>query len=97
MPLSDSFGTTKHRVLALLYSVPFDILLLYGVLWGNLPRTAKVFVVVPAIYLSMVHALTVGSLRYRIPVEPILASLAARAAGAWMGIGQSCRRPPSPA
>jgi 4-amino-4-deoxy-L-arabinose transferase-like glycosyltransferase len=95
MPLSENFGTTKHRVLALLYSVPFDILLLFGLLRGNLPRTAKVFLVVPAIYLSMVHALTVGSLRYRIPVEPVLAILAASAVVALMGVGEPGRRPRS--
>jgi hypothetical protein len=37
----------------------------------------KLFLLVPAIYLTLSHALTVGSLRYRLAAEPMLAVIAA--------------------
>ena len=45
-----------------------------------LPRSAKVFLLVPAVYLTLAHAVSVGSLRYRLPAEPALAVLAASGA-----------------
>jgi hypothetical protein len=43
----------------------------------------------PAVYFTLVHAVSVGSLRYRVPVEPQLAILAA--AGAAVVFGRSKR------
>jgi hypothetical protein len=42
-------------------------------------RSAKVFLLIPAIYFTAVHMASVGSLRYRIPVEPPMAVIAALA------------------
>jgi len=84
IPLSSEYGKPGLRLIALAYSAPFDILVLAGLIWGNVPRSAKVYLVAPAIYLSVVHALTVGSLRYRIPAEPALAVIAA-------GVSSVCR------
>jgi hypothetical protein len=36
-----------------------------------------VLLLIPAIYFTLVHAMSIGSLRYRVPVEPELAVLAA--------------------
>jgi hypothetical protein len=77
MPLSDQYSGKMYQLIGLCYSLPLDLLVLWGLASGNLSRGAKVLVLLPAIYLSGVHMLTVGSLRYRIPAEPPLALLAA--------------------
>jgi hypothetical protein len=77
IPLSSEYGQTRYRLVGLIYAVPLDILILSGLLWGDLTRAAKFFLLAPALYFSIVHALTVGSLRYRMPAEPPMAILAA--------------------
>jgi hypothetical protein len=77
VPLSNEYGRPAYRLIALTYSLPLDVWIILGLSWGTLPRTAKVFLFAPAIYFSIVHALTVGSLRYRVPAEPPMAIVAA--------------------
>jgi len=78
VPLSAQYRTPANLAIALLYSLPLDLLAIYGVLTSAaLPRAAKGFLLAPVIYFTLVHALSVGSLRYRVPVEPALAVLAA--------------------
>lgn len=79
MPLSSEYGSTRNRVIALAYTLPFDAFVLIGLIWGDMSRTVKLFLLAPAVYFSIVHALTVGSLRYRIPAEPPMAVIAAAA------------------
>jgi hypothetical protein len=57
--------------------VPFDMLVILGLCCGRLPWPVKVFLLVPAIYLTAIHAVSVGSLRYRLPAEGPMALLAA--------------------
>jgi hypothetical protein len=89
VPLSAEYGGRKYWVIGLLYSVPLDLLVLVGLWRGRLGRAAKAFLLLPAIYFTIVHALSVGSLRYRVPAEPPLAVIAASAlaAGGRTGIG----------
>jgi hypothetical protein len=77
VPLSQAFGRPSLRVIALAYSLPFDVLVVIGLFRGGLPRSAKMFLLTPALYFTIIHALTVGSLRYRVPAEPLLAVLIA--------------------
>ncbi|HWE04701.1 MAG TPA: hypothetical protein VG326_20005 [Tepidisphaeraceae bacterium] len=77
VPLSAQFGGSVYRTALLCYSAPFDLLVLWGLWKGSPSRSTKTFLLLPAIYLTVVHALTVGSLRYRVPAEPALAVLAA--------------------
>jgi hypothetical protein len=80
LPLSNQFGGKGLYVaVALAYSLPLDLLVLVGLGRRRLSRPAKVFVLIPAIYFTVIHALSVGSLRYRIPAEPPLTILAASA------------------
>ncbi|MCC7351557.1 MAG: glycosyltransferase family 39 protein [Phycisphaerales bacterium] len=77
LPLSKQFGgNSLYVAAALCYSIPFDLLVLIGLGSKSLRRSAKVFVLIPAIYFTVVHAMSVGSLRYRVPVEPPMAILA---------------------
>jgi hypothetical protein len=77
VPLSEQFGSAKYVVVGLAYTCPFFLLALIGLFEGSLPRSAKLFLLTPALYFTVVHALSVGSLRYRLPAEPPLAVLAA--------------------
>ena len=80
VPLSSEYGGKWFYVLVgLCYSAPFDILILLGLWKGDLSKTAKVLLLLPAIYFTGIHALSVGSLRYRIPIEPPMAVIA----GSW--------------
>jgi hypothetical protein len=90
VPLSSEYARPAYQWIALLYSVPFDILIVLGVLRGGMSRTAKFLLLTPALYFSIVHALTVGSLRYRMPAEPVLAVLAASPVVA--GAGRNWKR-----
>jgi 4-amino-4-deoxy-L-arabinose transferase-like glycosyltransferase len=76
VPLSDEYGSWKYRAVGLLYSLPLDLLVLAGLFSPGMNRAAKVFLLLPAIYFTAVHMLSVGSLRYRIPVEPPMAIVA---------------------
>ncbi len=75
-PLSEEYGKRSYVMIGLLFSVPFDLLVLIGVVRGGLPRQVVLWLALPAIYFTVVHALSVGSLRYRVPAEPPLAVLA---------------------
>jgi 4-amino-4-deoxy-L-arabinose transferase-like glycosyltransferase len=78
VPLSREYGGRKLYVLAgALFAIPLDLLVLLGLIARGLPWRAKVFLLLPAGYFTVVHGMTVGSLRYRMPMAPLLAVLAA--------------------
>ncbi len=79
VPLSSEFSRPAYVAVALVFALPFDVLVLMGLLGGGLPRAAKVFLTAPAVYLTLTVMASVGSLRYRIPAEVPLAVLAASA------------------
>jgi 4-amino-4-deoxy-L-arabinose transferase-like glycosyltransferase len=76
VPLSAEFGRPIYRLIGGLWAVPFDLLVIFGLFYGRLPRAAKMFLLLPAIYFTILHALSVGSLRYRLPAEPPMGILA---------------------
>jgi hypothetical protein len=76
-PLSSDFGRPLYQWIGGLWAVPFDMLVIFGLCCGRLPWPVKVFLLVPAIYLTAIHAVSVGSLRYRLPAEAPMALLAA--------------------
>lgn len=89
MPLSSDFGRPLHVAAGLAYALPLFVLAMAGLAYGKLPRAAKCFLLAPAVYFTVIHAMTVGSLRYRLPAEPLLAVLAAAGAMAgWTALRQ---------
>ncbi len=77
VPLSEEFGRPLYRVVALLFAVPLDLLALIGLFGTRFRRRAVLLLLLtPAAYFTAVHSMSVGSLRYRMPVEPTLAVLA---------------------
>jgi hypothetical protein len=96
VPLSAEFGRTGYRLISAAYAVPSDVLAIAGLLCSRrLTRLAKGMLVTPVVYFTIVHAMSVGSLRYRVPVEPMLAVLAAAGAMALRDIQTDGTREPS--
>jgi 4-amino-4-deoxy-L-arabinose transferase-like glycosyltransferase len=78
IPLSAEFGSRRlYKIVASVYSIPLFALGVVGLWAARMPRSAKFFLLAPALYFTMIHAASVGSLRYRVPAEPLLAVLAA--------------------
>ena len=77
VPLSAEFGKPIYCWIAGIYSVPVFLLALFGIWNQNIRRGVKMYLLLPVIYFALVHAMTIGSLRYRVPLEPLLAILAA--------------------
>ena len=84
VPLSELDSPAKVAAGAL-FALPLFALAAIGLVAGRLPGSAKLLLVTPAIVLTLAHAATVGSLRYRLPSDPALAVLAAAGAAALLG------------
>ena len=91
VPLSAEFGSRPIYVAAaLLFAVPFYLLVIAGILRRTVTVSAQMFLLAPAIYLTAAHAVSVGSLRYRIPAEVPMAIVAA--AGCQLALASGWRR-----
>ena len=77
VPLSEQFSRPMYLAIAAAYSVPVFLLALIGLLRGPGGWRMKWLLLSVPIYFAVVHAFSVGSLRYRLPAEPFLAVLAA--------------------
>ncbi len=78
VPLSAEYGAKRlYKLVAAAYSIPLLTLSVVGLWAARLPRSARLFLLSPVLYFTMIHAVSVGSLRYRVPIEPLLAVLAA--------------------
>ncbi len=84
IPLSQQ-DQPLYLLAGLLYSVPLFLLAGVGLLYSELARSAKAFLLAPAVYLTLLHMLSVGSVRYRLPADPALAILAAAGLAAIAG------------
>lgn len=92
VPLSDEYGGWRYWAVGLGYTVPLYVLVVLGIYRGSMRRAAKVYLLAPAAYFTLVHMASVGSLRYRIPVEPPLAVVAASGLSALRGGATPWRR-----
>ena len=81
MPLSEQYGRPTYRLAGAMYAIPFYSLVLLGLLRRR-GGSMSLFLVLPALYFTVLHVASVGSVRYRMPAEPPLAGLAAAAASA---------------
>jgi len=80
IPLSQQYGSRPlYVIIGGAYAIILFALVVWSIIASDLPKTAKLYLLAPAMYLTMVHAMSVGSLRYRIPAEPPMAVLAAGA------------------
>ena len=80
IPLSSQFGSNRlYRVAGLAYCLPLWLLALAAFAWSHLPSQMRTLLIMPALVITLLHAISVGSMRYRLPAEPLLAVLAASA------------------
>lgn len=92
IPLSAEFGgKLLYKIAAAAYSIPLLTLSVVGLWASRLSLRARLFLLCPMLYFTMIHAVSVGSLRYRVPTEPLLAVLAA--AGLMTILDRIRRRP----
>jgi hypothetical protein len=77
VPLSDQFGRPIYLIIAAAYSVPVFLLALLGLLRASGGWRMKLLLLSVPLYFAVIHACSVGSLRYRLPAEPFIAVLAA--------------------
>jgi 4-amino-4-deoxy-L-arabinose transferase-like glycosyltransferase len=81
IPLSaEARSNSLTTLISAIYSVPLFALTIAGIFLRKLPAIVKVYLLVPAIYLTAIHALSVGSIRYRLPADVPMAVVAASAA-----------------
>lgn len=79
-PLSQEFGSKRLYVIgAAAHAIPLFLLALLGLVKPGLPAGAKLLLITPAILVTIAHGMTIGSLRYRMPIHPELGVLAAAA------------------
>lgn len=78
IPLSREYGGNwKLVAVALIYTIPLFVLTLAGLWLAPMSRPVKLFLILPALYFTVAHAVSVGSLRYRVPADVPMAVLAA--------------------
>jgi len=83
-PLSSEYSVALYRLAGGIYCLPLDLLALIGLIRGghaSLSWQARLLLMIPALYFTLAHAVSVGSLRYRIPCEAPMAVVAS--AGLW--------------
>lgn len=80
IPLSAQFGSDwRYVAVGLVFAGPFLLAAAAGLFRSVLSGRVRLLLIAPAIGITLVHAMTVGSMRYRLPAEPMLAVLAASA------------------
>lgn len=76
VPLSEQFGSRLYVMVGLTYTLPLLLLAAMGVFLSRLPLGPRIMLLMPALLITLAQAATVGSLRYRLPAEPMLSILA---------------------
>lgn len=94
IPLSSDYGTDRRLVaIALAYMVPLYALIVLGLWLAPASRSIKMYLLAPAIYFTIAHAITIGSLRYRVPSDLPMAVIAGLGAGALLARKQQAEAP----
>jgi hypothetical protein len=70
-------GGAAIQVIMTLWHVPLFILGLLGIAAGGLELKSKAILLVPVVYFTGVHSLFLGSVRYRVPLMPVVCIFAA--------------------
>jgi hypothetical protein len=92
-PNVESYQSSFVRLVSALWAIPTFALAIVGMLLlpkieGAAGGRTVLFLVLPALYVSALHALFVGSVRYRLTVMPMLEILAAFALVAVLSRGR---------
>lgn len=96
VPNFSGFRSPFYLVVSVLGYVPVMVLAVVGAVGARRQWRRWLMLVVPAVYLSLIHAVFVGSIRYRVPAMPglmVLAGVGAAAVlGRWWGRGGGGKR-----
>lgn len=87
IPLSDQFSRPVYLAIAAVYSIPVFLLGIIALISRRIGWRVKIVLLSVPVYFAVIHALSVGSLRYRIPAEPFLAVLAVAGLASFWNIG----------
>ncbi len=71
------FQNPRLQLLIGAWYLPFFILSLIGVTLARFPFRLKILLLIPVAYFTAVHSLFLGSVRYRVPLMPLLCIFAA--------------------
>jgi 4-amino-4-deoxy-L-arabinose transferase-like glycosyltransferase len=93
VPHATGFATGLYAWISAAYMIPLYVAAAAGFL--RLPGSARLLASLPGVALLAVHFAVVGSVRYRMPLHPILAAVAAAVAGPRTGGGGDVRQPPA--
>lgn len=92
MPNADGHTSWFKRIVGLIWNVPIYMLCAWAIWrWRNFRGLVVVAMMLPAIYITLLHSVFVGSLRYRLPAMPMIEVLAA------IVLAEIIRRKASPA
>ena len=94
-PLSAQFGSNRlYLIAAAAHAIPLFLLAAVALFArATLPRSAKFLLLTPVLVISVLQAISVGSLRCRMPADTSLAVLAAGRGGGGGGREQGRRHP----
>lgn len=87
VPNVEAYRSGRTRWISAAWNLPLFALAVVGAfrwLWSvqRQQRWIVLFLLLPAVYFSLLHCLYVGSVRYRLPAVPMMAVLAAMAISA---------------
>lgn len=77
VPLANEHRTWLYWLVGLLFLLPLMGLALAGLFCSATPPRYRLMLVMPIVIVGLGHGLSVGSMRYRVPIEPIWCVLAA--------------------
>jgi 4-amino-4-deoxy-L-arabinose transferase-like glycosyltransferase len=71
------FQNPAIQLAMLLWHIPLFLLALLGLARNTFPTSLKILLLLPILYFTTLHALFLGSVRYRVPLMPLLCLFAA--------------------
>ncbi len=78
MPNADGHTSWFKRAIGLVWNIPVYMLAIVAIRrWRSIGGAAVVAMLLPAAYITLLHSVFVGSLRYRLPAMPMIDVLAA--------------------
>jgi hypothetical protein len=72
---AQDFNIRPIQVLMALWHIPLFLLALLGI--PRVPAAVRILLLVPLVYFTLIHALFLGSVRYRVPLMPVVCLFAA--------------------
>lgn len=96
LPHAAEAQSTGVRIISGVWTIGVYALALAGLVIWRRHRGVLGYLLLPAIYLTLIHMVFVGSIRYRLPAMPLIELIAAVGACGLIGIGRPAWRPRTP-